>query len=55
MKLLTVLARFFIYAGFVSHFEHASNPDIGTFGDAFYCTVVALTTVGFSDITPVIP
>lgn len=51
--LLSVLSIFFIYAGGVYSFEHGTNPAIGTFGDAFYFAVVALTTVGFGDITPV--
>ena len=51
--LLSVLTIFFINAGFFYHFEHARNPSVSTFGDAFYFTVVALTTVGFGDITPV--
>ena len=50
--LLTVLTIFFIYAGFFYTFEHAANPGIGNFGDAFYFAVVSLTTVGFGDITP---
>lgn len=51
--LLTVLSIFFLYAGSFFTFEVDANPDIGTFGDAFYFAVVALTTVGFGDITPV--
>jgi voltage-gated potassium channel len=51
--LLTVVAIFFVSAGLFYDFEHAVNPDVDTFGDAFYFTVVTLTTVGFGDITPV--
>jgi voltage-gated potassium channel len=53
MKLLmTVVAIFFVSAGLFYDFEHGINPDVETFGDAFYFTVVTLTTVGFGDITP---
>jgi voltage-gated potassium channel len=50
--LLTVVAIFFVSAGLFYEFEHAVNTDVNTFGDAFYFTVVTLTTVGFGDITP---
>jgi voltage-gated potassium channel len=54
MKLLmTVVAIFFLAAGLFYDFEHGVNPGVRTFGDAFYFTVVTLTTVGFGDITPV--
>jgi voltage-gated potassium channel len=53
MKLLmTVVAIFFVSAGLFYGFEHGINEDVETFGDAFYFTVVTLTTVGFGDITP---
>ena len=32
--------------------ENNINTGVNTFGDAFYFTAVALTTVGFGDITP---
>ena len=51
--LLTVLVIFFVSAGLFYGVEHAANPDVDTFGDAFYFTVVALSTVGFGDIIPV--
>jgi voltage-gated potassium channel len=53
MKLLmTVVAIFFVSAGLFYEFEHRGNAGVDTFGDAFYFTVVTLTTVGFGDITP---
>ncbi|MFA9417283.1 ion transporter [Natrinema sp. HArc-T2] len=51
--LLTVLVLFFVSAGLFYSAEHAVNPDVVTFGDAFYYVVVALSTVGFGDIVPV--
>jgi voltage-gated potassium channel len=49
---LTILMIFFISSGLFYYVENAINPGIDTFGDAFYFAVVALTTVGFGDITP---
>ena len=48
----TIFMIFFISSGLFYHVENAINPGINTFGDAFYFAVVALTTVGFGDITP---
>jgi len=53
--LLTVLVIFFVSAGLFYSAEHAANPAVNTFGDAFYYTVVTLSTVGFGDILPVTP
>jgi len=54
MKLfLTVIVLFFVSAGLFYTFEHEANAGVATFGDAFYYTVVALSTVGFGDIVPV--
>jgi voltage-gated potassium channel len=53
--LLTVLVLFFVSAGLFYSVEHAANPEVGNFGDAFYYTVVSLSTVGFGDIVPVTP
>ncbi|OEU61986.1 MAG: hypothetical protein BBJ57_11020 [Desulfobacterales bacterium PC51MH44] len=44
---LTILMIFFISSGLFFHVESTSNPGVWTFGDAFYFTVVTLTTVGF--------
>jgi voltage-gated potassium channel len=49
---LTIFMIFFISSGLFYYVENNINPGINTFGDAFYFTVVALTTVGFGDITP---
>ncbi|WP_435333836.1 ion transporter [Haloarchaeobius sp. TZWWS8] len=50
--LLTVISIFFVSAGLFYTAETRVNPDVSTFGDAFYYTVVTLTTVGFGDIVP---
>lgn len=49
---LTILMIFFISSGLFFHVENAINPHVENFGDAFYYTVVTLSTVGFGDITP---
>ncbi len=51
--LTTLFTIFFVSTGLFWFVEHVGNPQVNTFGDAFYFTVVALTTVGFGDITPV--
>jgi len=48
----TILIIFFVSSGLFFHVESDVNPNVGTFGDAFYFTVVTLTTVGFGDIIP---
>jgi voltage-gated potassium channel len=50
--LLTVLVVFFVSAGLFYSVEHAANPGVDTFGDAFYYMVVTLSTVGFGDVLP---
>ncbi len=49
---LTMLMIFFISSGLFFYVESNLNPNVKNFGDAFYFTVVALTTVGFGDIIP---
>ena len=49
---ITILMIFFISSGLFFTVETPINPGVQTFGDAFYFSVVALTTVGFGDITP---
>jgi voltage-gated potassium channel len=51
--LLTILVLLLVSAGLFHTAEHAANPDVRTFGDAFYYTVVTLSTVGFGDVVPV--
>ncbi len=48
----TIVMIFFISAGLFYQVESGLNPQVQNFGDAFYFTVVALTTVGFGDIIP---
>jgi len=49
---LTIFMIFFISSGLFFHVENAINPNVQTFGDSFYYTVVTLSTVGFGDIIP---
>jgi voltage-gated potassium channel len=51
--LFTILLIFFISSGLFWFAENTQNPEVQNFGDAFYFSVVTLTTVGFGDITPV--
>lgn len=50
--LLTILTIFFVTAGLFYEFEAPVNPEVAHFGDGFYYTVIAVTTVGFGDIVP---
>jgi voltage-gated potassium channel len=49
---LTILMIYFISSGLFFYVESDLNPNVKNFDDAFYFTVVALTTVGFGDIIP---
>ncbi len=51
--ILTILIIFFVSSGLFWYVESPVNSDLHNFGDAFYFTVVTLTTVGFGDITPI--
>ena len=49
----TIIIIFFVYSGLFYFVENLVNPEVQNFGDAFYFTVVAVSTVGFGDIVPV--
>jgi voltage-gated potassium channel len=52
--LFTLFTIIFVYSGLIYQVEHPINPqDFGTFLDAFYFSVVTMTTVGFGDIAPI--
>jgi voltage-gated potassium channel len=50
---VSIIIIFFVYSGIFYFVESPVNPDVQNFGDAFYFTVVAVSTVGFGDIVPV--
>jgi voltage-gated potassium channel len=51
--LFTLFTIVFVYSGLIYQVEHRVNAeDFGTFLDAFYFSVVTMTTVGFGDVTP---
>jgi voltage-gated potassium channel len=50
----TLFAIVFVYSGFIYQVEHSVNPrQFATFLDAFYFSIVTMTTVGFGDISPI--
>ncbi|ELS00144.1 ion transporter [Gloeocapsa sp. PCC 73106] len=51
--LLSLFSIVFIYSGLIYQAEHQANPEnFRNFADAFYFSVVTMTTVGFGDVTP---
>lgn len=50
----TLFSITFIYSGLIYQVEHPINPEqFANFIDAFYFSVVTMTTVGFGDVTPI--
>lgn len=51
--LFTLFSILFVYSGLIYQVEHINNSQVfKTFFDAFYFSVVTMTTVGFGDLTP---
>jgi voltage-gated potassium channel len=52
--LFTLFAIVFVYSGLIYQVEHPVNSKgFDTFLDAFYFSIVTMTTVGFGDVTPI--
>ena len=52
--LFTLFAIIFVYSGLIYQVEHSVNPEnFRNFLDAFYFSIVTMTTVGFGDVTPI--
>lgn len=52
--LFTLFTIIFVYSGLIYQVEHPVNSqNFHTFLDAFYFSVVTMTTVGFGDIAPI--